>query len=539
MTSVPADGTASGRASLAVDDSLIHERDLTDLMKDWRSGRATRRLGEAISNAYVGIFAFVMLGAMIANVIVQAQGSVSNCTTDTCTSARTLLPWATVAVSIALALAISRLFGPVLASAAEGFWLLDAPVRRGRLLAPRLYAVVAVTIGVGALLGGLVAALTGSSLVAIVGWVLATGLAAGGAVALAAAQQGRDDNVVTRVLSALFALVTLAALLAVVMVAAGRLQLPPLDSMTTVVAGAVAGVGLLGGGLMLILARRHLNRLQRTRLTSGGSLAKGLSGAMFALDLGLMSDILTERRCEEIGHVRIRRGRSSGLTTLALRDAQRLLRFPRPLLPFAVSIVVPYVLDALGLAVIAPVVSAIALFAAVTGMLGGLRVLSRSGGMQRSMPFSPGQIKRASVIVPAILCVLWAFATFPAYLGFGEGAVVRTIPDAMIISEIVAAAGLLGAIRWTVAKPINFNAPMVATGAGAMPPGMIANLIRGFDLCLLITAPLIFGLPWIISVVLVLICAFVLLGSFNMAEMQEKAKQQQAEYDKVKASRTR
>ena len=38
-----------------------------------------------------------------------------------------MLPWAAFAAAVALALAASRLFGPVLASAAEGFWLLDAP----------------------------------------------------------------------------------------------------------------------------------------------------------------------------------------------------------------------------------------------------------------------------------------------------------------------------------------------------------------------------------------------------------------------------
>ena len=61
------------------------------------------------------------------NVVIRAQRVVSECSSESCLSARTVLPWAALALSVALALAVSRLFGPVLASAAEGFWLLDTP----------------------------------------------------------------------------------------------------------------------------------------------------------------------------------------------------------------------------------------------------------------------------------------------------------------------------------------------------------------------------------------------------------------------------
>lgn len=524
-------------ASRAVDPAAVDERELLADIKHWRSGRATRKLGEALSHAYIVIFAVAMFGAMVANVIVQAQVSVSQCTDPTCLSARTVLPWASVAFAVAVALGLSRLFGPVLASAAEGFWLMDAPVRRGRLLASRLYAVVAVSALIGAVLGGLVSALSGSAPLAIGAWAAAAGLAGGGAVAFAAAQQSRGDSRLVRWLSALFSLVTLAAMVLVVSIAAGWMRPRDVGDTSLLIAAVVAGVGAVAIVLAVIIARVRLDQLPRQRLTAGGSLASGLSGAMYALDIGLMNDILTERRCEEIGNVRARRGHGHGLTAIAWRDLQRLRRFPRPLLPLAVSIVVPYVLDALGLAVIAPPVAAIALFGSAIPLLGGLRVFSRSSGMGRSLPFNPGQTKRASVAVPAVLCILWAMGTFPAYVGFGSEAAIRSIPEAMIIAEVVAAAGLLGAIRWTIAKPINFSAPMVATGAGAMPPGMITNLFRGFDICLLITLPLVFNLPWLVSVGLAVLCGAILLSSFNVAEMQHKAKQQQAEMDRLKTGR--
>lgn len=525
------------RASRDVDPAPVDERELLADIKHWRSGRATRKLGEALSHAYIVIFAVAMFGAMVANVIVQAQVSVSQCNDPTCLSARTVLPWASVAFAVAVALGMSRLFGPVLASAAEGFWLMDAPVRRGRLLAARLYAVVAVSALVGTALGALVSALSGSSPVAIAAWAVAAGLAGGGAVAFAAAQQSRGDSPLVRWLGALFSLITLAALLLVVSIAAEWLSPRDIGDASLLIAVVVAAVGAVAIVLAAVIARLRLDRLPRQRLTSGGSLVSGLSGAMYALDLGLMNDILTERRCEEIGNVRVRRGHGLGLSSIAWRDLQRLGRFPRPLLPLGVSIVVPYVLDALGLAVIAPPVAAIALFGAVIPLLGGLRVFSRSTGMGRSLPFNPGQIKRASVLVPAALCILWAMATFPAYAGFGGEEMVRSVPEAMIIAEVVAAAGLLGAIRWTIARPINFSAPMVSTGAGAMPPGMMTNLFRGFDICLLITIPLVFNLPWWVSVALAVLCGAILLSSFNLAEMQHKAKQQQAEMDRLKTGR--
>ena len=113
-------------------------RELKGLIKDWRAGRATRNVLQAMSDAYVAVFAAVMLGAMVVNVILKAQRTVAQCTSESCLSARTILPWAAFAAVVAIALAASRLFGPVLASAAEGFWLLDAPISRAKLLRSRL-----------------------------------------------------------------------------------------------------------------------------------------------------------------------------------------------------------------------------------------------------------------------------------------------------------------------------------------------------------------------------------------------------------------
>ena len=138
-------------------------RELKGLIKDWRQGRATRNLMEAFTDAYVVVIGALMVGAMVVNVVLRAQRNVAACDAVSCLSARALLPWAAFAAAVALALAASRLFGPVLASAAEGFWLLDAPISRARLLASRLVGALVIALVGGAVMGALVSALTGSA----------------------------------------------------------------------------------------------------------------------------------------------------------------------------------------------------------------------------------------------------------------------------------------------------------------------------------------------------------------------------------------
>ena len=99
----------------------VDERDLHDTMKQWRHGRATRSIMEAIQDAYVALFSVVLIGAMITNLVLKAQSSMAGCAELSCQSARTLVPWATWFALLGLALGVSRLFGPVLVSAAEGF----------------------------------------------------------------------------------------------------------------------------------------------------------------------------------------------------------------------------------------------------------------------------------------------------------------------------------------------------------------------------------------------------------------------------------
>ncbi|MGO1972006.1 MAG: DUF6297 family protein, partial [Propionibacteriaceae bacterium] len=319
------------------DHDFVHpdERELKKLIKHWRSGRATRNLWEAFSDAYIVVIGAVMIGAMLVNVVLQAQRVVAACDTTSCLSARTLLPWAAFAAAVAGALAISRLFGPVLASAAEGFWLLDAPLRRSRILASRLVAAVCLAAVGGAAIGALVAALTGSGALQTGAWAAAAGLSAAGATAFAAAQQGVERTALVRFASWLFSAVGVAAMLLVIGIAAGWLSFGISADRTLELALAIAAAAALVLISSASLAALRLSRIRRARLLTGGSLVTGLSGAFFALDLGLARDIVVERRAIEIGHVTPRRGKGTGSTALVWREWQRLLRSPLPLLVVA------------------------------------------------------------------------------------------------------------------------------------------------------------------------------------------------------------
>jgi len=512
-------------------------RELKRLIRDWRAGRATKSLSEAFHDAYVVIIGALMIGAMIINVVLKAQRVVSQCDTTACLSARTVLPWAAFAGAVAAALAISRLFGPVLASAAEGFWMLDAPIQRAKLLGARLVAAVAAALVGGAVMGALISALTGSGLNAVLIWAGATGLSAAAAVAFAAAQQGAERHRMTHAATYFFGVVGVAALLLVVSVAAGWLRLGLSNDLGSEI--GLIMIGFSGAVLIasIVLARLRLGRIRRARLMSGGALVSGISGAFFALDIGLARDIVVERRAAEIGHVKAKRGKGLGLQAIMWREWQRLLRFPQPLVILLGTIVVPYAADALGMSTLTPVFAGLALFGATIPLLGGLRVLTRTGGLARCLPFSVASIKLASVAVPSMVVAVWAIATTGAYVGFGDGAVQRTIFDAFVMSIATSVAGLLGAIRWTQAKGVDFGAPMISTQAGAFPPGLMTNLFRGFDVCLLITAPMLLGLSPFWSLLLAAIVALVLMNSMDAESLRAKQAEQQKLLNSQKAQR--
>lgn len=522
----------------------VDERELLQVMRGWRHGRATRTIMQVIADGYVAVLSFLVLGAMLIGALLRTQSLVAGCDAASCLTARTLLPWVVMFGVFALVLSAAHLFGPILASAAEGSWLMDAPIHRRRLLGKRLVLPLVIAFVAGALLGVLVALLSGNDATSIVVWGAATALGALGLMALAAAAQTREARGAVRVARSLATLLTALAGIAVVSIATGwvKLALVP-DGLLPV----VIGVGVVGAVLAVgatVYANRNLGEIRRARLVSGGSLVSGMQGAAFALDLGLVRDILVDRETAERGSVKPMKGRGTGVTALVWRDVERLYRWPRALPGLVLSLLVPYALDALGVSLVNPLLSGLVLIVALVPFLGSLRVLTRTKGLARAFPFPTTSIRTAAMVVPAILAVLWGAATIPAFMGIRASGPERSLADAALMALVTALAGLMGAVRWVTAKPVDFNTPMLATGAGAMPPTLVFNLFRGIDMVVLICAPLLFGWGAMWSFALVVVVFIFLRGTFNMDDMkaqQEQALREQkamkAEKEKTKISR--
>jgi MFS family permease len=518
----------------------VDERELHDLMKQWRHGRATRTLGQLLSDSYVTLFSVVLVGAMITSTVLNAQHGATACTTDSCSSARLLLPTAMIFAGYALAIGLSRLFGPVLASAAEGSWLMDAPISRRRLLSGRLVLPVVAGVLVPFLATGLVAALSGMDWFSVVAWALASGLGAAAMVALSAAEQTREREGLLKGLQLVWTVLALVTGVAVVAVAVAWIPAPALTSeasLRVLLLAASAGWLLVLVGLLVATVRR-LNLIRRARLLSGGSLVAGMQGAMFALDLGLIRDILVERRAIEKGHVRPTKGRGLGPSALVWRDVERLFRSPGAFVPLLMSLLVPYAVDALRMSQLNPLVSGLALTAALVPFLGSLRVLSRTGGLTRMLPFKTTEIRTAAMVVPGILAALWAMVTVPAFVGITSTGADRTVWSGLMAAAITAAAGVFGAVRWVTAGKADYSAPMLATGSGALPPALLFNLFRGIDMVALITAPLILGADPLWSLGLAVVVFIGLRGTFNMDELKAEQEAMQRDAARAKTERT-
>ena len=78
---------------------------------------------------------------------------------------------------------------------------------------------------------------------------------------------------------------------------------------------------------------------------------------------------------------------------------------------------------------------------------------------------------------------------------------------------------------------------MVATQAGAVPPGLVTNVFRGFDVCLLSTAPMALGFSPIWSLLIAGIAALILLNSMDAESLRARQAEQQKLLEQQKKQR--
>lgn len=453
-------------------------------MRHWRRGHADTKLTEAISDAYINLFAVVMLGSMLVSALVNvARLSDELCTTAGCREGRSLLPWLVAAASLAGVLAVARMFGPVFTSPAVSSWLLSTPADRGALLRPRVWRTAAIAAVVTVLLAAAGTTLGRFAASAIALHALGTGLVAVLAVALAVIGQ-TGSGLASRSLNWLLAAALWVVLL---LLALGRAPLlDPPQRVTGTGAAITAVVALLMAG-GFVLALRITARLHRRDIAAGGNLAPGLSGAMSTLDLALMYDVLLAHRWRARGSVRSRRGGPHGLGALVWADLRRLTRSPRWVVLVAAAVVVPYAVAVTGAERLVFLMAALLGFWTGLPLLTGLRVLTRSASIVRMLPFPLATARRSAVSVAGVVLFAYGLATAPAL----QGALEVPWSVAWAMGVAVGASSLASASRWVTGKPPDYGRPLVSTPSGAVPTNLYGSALRGFDVLLLTCAPVL------------------------------------------------
>ena len=236
-----------------------------------------------------------------------------------------------------------------------------------------------------------------------------------------------------------------------------------------------------------MVAYRSLKLIRREQLVSGGMLLPGLSGALASLDLTLFYDLLVARHWRARSTVRVVRGRGSGASALVWREVVRLRRTPQVLVALAGALVLPYLAAGLGLGHVMVIVVTLTGFVAGVGLFTSLRVLSRTASLLRCFPLPAPAVKSACLGVPALVLVLWALATAPAVQHAIGGPWGPSISVALACGVTVAAA----AVRWMTSHPPDYRLPLITSPMGAVPTSLYFSVLRGFDVLLLGTAPLL------------------------------------------------
>ena len=69
----------------------------------------------------------------------------------------------------------------------------------------------------------------------------------------------------------------------------------------------------------------------------------------------------------------------------------------------------------------------------------------------------------------------------------------------------------------------------ISTQAGAFPPGLMTNIFRGFDVAILVTAPMLLGASPVWSLAIAAIAAAVLLNSMDAESVRARQAEQRKE----------
>lgn len=366
--------------------------------------------------------------------------------------------------------------GPVSTSAAVATWLLGSPLdRRTALLRPVAGVFIASTV-VSLFWPSLVFLLTGFGVPVSSLGILVSGAMGAACVGLAVCIQAARPRVADP-FQKLLSLVAAASVVALVVdrvVGGWVLDGLHVDSETAAALPIAAVVLVVIAVLLIGTGILTLGRLTRSALSSGRTMAVGLTLSVTSFEFGLLGALMTERWAIRKGHVRsMTIGRRSWLFSMILTDLVRLARAPGKLLTVGGLLLLP-VLFASGAsgstAELVPAVFTLGAFLVADRLAGTQRVVLRSAGVLRLLGVSRRRLSLALGVLPLLGTALWC--------GFAA-ALTGGLSIANIVVAVVGA--VLVVLRIATRPPLSFDDPMMFDFGmlGPTPLGLIKQISRG------------------------------------------------------------
>lgn len=437
--------------------------------------RTGAKLGELLDDVYYAVVMVAIGVALAIGAVQQLPVAGAPAGGGRATSLGALVLVGVVALAGAV-LSLAGRLGPVGVGGAEATWWLGLPVDRRGLLRPtvwRLPALAAVT-----------TALVTTVLVLSVPHVPAPGLAVaagllGGAVLVVVGglvQVWRGSRWAVRAGDGLLALAPVAAVVAVLV------GWRP-SGLAAVPWWAVVALAALLSAACWGLDRR-LGDLPAYSLRESGAVAAHATGALASMDSRELGRALTDRVTRQ------RRGRSRRLRAargawraVAVADWLVLVRSPRHVVQVLAAAALPaVVVSTPELAGSAQAALAVFLggYVAMLATGEGARRAEMSPALDRLLPLSARQTRRARLAVPALVMTGWSLLALGA-IGVWRGDPLPWLALALVSGPAWAGAALRAAYR----PAPNWAGALVATPLGALPTGAATVVARGPDIAII------------------------------------------------------
>ncbi|MEU7855650.1 DUF6297 family protein [Nonomuraea sp. NPDC049141] len=359
-------------------------------------------------------------------------------------------------------------FGPLHVDAPERTWLFSTPVDRGRLLLGRFALATAVGAIASTLLGVAFAAAAGLPVPAVP-WLVSWATIGSSVTCVCVWAQARLRSVarVQQWLNAVACAIFGAGVVALIAHPGDPLPGPErLDSVVYQACALLMVVVLLL--VVVVLGRRGLGSVSRSTLSSGVELANATRASIMSLDATLFWPVVLERRARRVARVRPAPIRGGRFGALVRADLARVRRGRTGLFIWAALIAVPYAAHMSGVSDLLSALQVIIAFLAVDRLAGGLRIVSRSPAIRRTLGGSDRLLTAAHLVVPAAGAVIWVTVT----------AVISGIPP---IAAVISAVGAV-AVSYRVATrpPMDYSGGLIDFGVfGPTPVGLVRQLARG------------------------------------------------------------